>query len=203
MTNQQIQTAAIVNTMVTVAVFSIFGQALGIMMATAGTTALYRPPKELDVTRKEISALREAYGSSVVDRALAATEYRDLVSVATKVEEVVIADMEKNYGVWATEEALMTAPPGDLRTAIEIAAQLSKQGVTPASTPAKKEAAKTEGKRRGRQKAQPVKDTKTGVAYQSKAKAGMAVAAEYGLDPMNHFAWYEVIKKDPKRFVRV
>lgn len=201
MTNGQIQAAAI-NAMVTAAVFSVFGQALGIMLAAAGTPVLYRAPKEVDVTKREISALREAYGSSVVDRALATTDYRDLVTVARKIEEIVIADMERDYGEWATEEALMTAPPGDLITVKEIAAQLSKQGVTPVSPPAKKEAAKAEGKRRGKQKAQPVKDTKTGVVYPSKARAGMAVAAEYDLDPTNHFVWYDVIKRSPERFVR-
>jgi len=64
--------------------------------------------------------------------------------------------------------------------------------------------AKTNGrKRRGRQPAQPVKDTKTGKVYSSQAKAGMAVAAEYGLDSDDSWVWYQVIKKDPDRFVPV
>lgn len=46
-----------------------------------------------------------------------------------------------------------------------------------------------------------VKDTKTGTVYYSKAEAGRAVAAEYGLDPTSIFVWYEVLKLDPKRFV--
>lgn len=48
--------------------------------------------------------------------------------------------------------------------------------------------------------AKPVLDTKTGKAYRSKAAAGKAVAAEYGLDDKKSTVWYEVIGKDPGRF---
>ena len=99
--------------------------------------------------------------------------------------------------------ALAAAPPGDLRTANEIAATLAGQKVTEATAPGVMEKAVEAGKKKARVKkaAQPVKDTKTGITYKSKASAGMAVAAEYGEDPTNHFAWYPVIKKDPSRFV--
>jgi len=55
-------------------------------------------------------------------------------------------------------------------------------------------------KGRGRSSAQPVRDKVTNLIYGSKAKAGMAVASEYGLDPENSWVWYEVIRKDPARF---
>jgi len=45
-----------------------------------------------------------------------------------------------------------------------------------------------------------VRDTRTNIMYESKTKAGAAVAAEYGFDPSNNFAWYLILKEDPTRF---
>ncbi len=56
------------------------------------------------------------------------------------------------------------------------------------------------GKFGGKRTRSPQYDTKTGIVYKSKAKAGMRVAAEYGLDSNNSFAWYGVIKAAPFRF---
>ena len=55
----------------------------------------------------------------------------------------------------------------------------------------------------GRRKAVKVKDTHTGKVYDSKSKAGKAVAAEYGLDPEDSLVWYKVVKKAPERFVEI
>lgn len=60
--------------------------------------------------------------------------------------------------------------------------------------------------RGGRHKAQPVLDTKTGIAYRTKAEAGKTVAPEFGLK-VHNFVWYELVKgtkenpaKCPDRF---
>lgn len=44
-----------------------------------------------------------------------------------------------------------------------------------------------------------VKDTKTNIVYPSKFAAGKALAAEFGLDPLNNFAYYQIIKAAPDR----
>ena len=53
----------------------------------------------------------------------------------------------------------------------------------------------------GTRQATPTKDTKTGNLFESKSACAKAVAEEFGLDPDNHFAWYELIKVAPDRFV--
>lgn len=50
-------------------------------------------------------------------------------------------------------------------------------------------------------RAQPTRDTKTGKEYRSRTQAGRAVAHEYGLDGRNQFVYYQVVQKDPKRFI--
>ena len=63
--------------------------------------------------------------------------------------------------------------------------------------------------RGGRHVPQPVVDTKTGVVYRTKASAGKAVCAEYGISlfgkngKINNFVWYEVIKADSTRFKEI
>ena len=63
--------------------------------------------------------------------------------------------------------------------------------------------------RGGRHVPQPVVDTKTGVVYRTKASAGKAVCAEYGISlfgkngKVNNFVWYEVIKADSTRFKEI
>lgn len=51
--------------------------------------------------------------------------------------------------------------------------------------------------------AKPVLDTTTGKTYRSRNQAGIAVAAEFGVDPAKKPSpWFEVITKSPKgRFV--
>lgn len=49
--------------------------------------------------------------------------------------------------------------------------------------------------------ASPTKDSKTGALYESKSACAKAVAAEFNLDPDDHFAWYQIIKLAPDRFV--
>ena len=48
-----------------------------------------------------------------------------------------------------------------------------------------------------------VRDTKTGIVYQSKYAAGRAVAAEYGIDPESEFIYYRINGADKERFVAV
>jgi len=40
----------------------------------------------------------------------------------------------------------------------------------------------------------PVKDTLTGIIYQSKYQAGKALAERFDLDPKDNFAWYKALK---------
>ena len=191
---------AAVSGMTTVMAVSIFAQAIGVLMASAelGMAPLGQVPPE-----KGIADLRSIYGDDVVNKAIkSAGKDADIISLAMAVESIAWDDLESKYGSFAVDAAREACGIIDFRCAKEVAAAMTTQKVTPTSPPEKKEQAVTAGKRRGRQPAQPVKDTKTGITYESKARAGMAVAAEYGLDPKNHFIWYEVIKKDSTRFVR-
>jgi len=56
-------------------------------------------------------------------------------------------------------------------------------------------------------KRKPVKDTKTGIAYRSKCKAGKVLALEFGLDSTNNLVWYQIlpILRDnyPKRVIEI
>ncbi len=201
MTQGQINVQQVITQAVTgVLTVSIMANALGMLLAASEGLPI---GTQIAATSKGIDDLKSAYGQGVVSKAVSEVGSDDIMLLAARVDELYVDSMVKKYGTWATEQGLATAPAGDVRAANEIAAVLANRGVTPASTPEKKERAVTEGKRRGRRVAQPVKDTNTGIVYQSKAKAGMAVAAEYGLDSKNHFVWYEVIKQSPKRFVKV
>jgi hypothetical protein len=52
----------------------------------------------------------------------------------------------------------------------------------------------------GRKAGVPQYDTKTGKLYRSRAAVGKAWAREYGLNPDDHFVWYQIIHVDPMRF---
>lgn len=195
---QVVQTQAVMTqAIVSVMALNVFAQTIAIMMAAAGM-----PPtiKKLKVTDPVVVALKEAYGSDIVSKAVEAVPGLDPVELARKVEELVYKDMEARYGEWAAKTAIQAAPLGDLRTAREIASTLAARGTTSSSPPAVIEAAASVGKRRGRAKAKPVIDSKTGIWYRSESGAAKAVAKEYGLDPGDHFAWYVIIKRDPSRF---
>jgi len=202
MTNEQLSTtqmtAQAIQALVSVAAVSMFAQAIGIVIAASAVPVTLEVP----VTKRAIDDLKSAFGASIVSKAIDQVGSDDILALAQKVEDLYVADMRKKYGDWETVTGITQAPAGDMRAANEIAKALYEKRVTAQSAPKKISEAVSTGKRRGRQVAQPVKDTKTGIEYGSKARAGMAVAAEYGLDPMNHFIWYEVIKRDPKRFVR-
>lgn len=51
-------------------------------------------------------------------------------------------------------------------------------------------------------RAMPILDTKTEREYQSKASAGRDIAPEFGLDPTDQHAWYDVVAAaEPDRFL--
>ena len=52
----------------------------------------------------------------------------------------------------------------------------------------------------GKRQAVKVKDRNSGTIYDSKSKAGKALAAEFGLDPNDSFVWYRIVKLSPDRF---
>ena len=200
MTSQQVNPNQIINQAITGALaVSVMATALGLLAATSTI------PAGIPATGKGIRDLRLTFGLDLVDLAVKNVGKDDILILAKEVGNLYTDKMRKKYGDWQVTSALAAAPAGDLRTANEIAASLAGQKVTEYSPLGEKSKAVEAGKKKARVKrvAQPVKDTKTGVRYGSKASAGMAVAAEYGLDPKNHFIWYEVIKKDPDRFVRV
>ena len=197
-TQSRVMLAQAVNGMVYAAVFSTFAHALGILMAAAPLTAA---PEKTKATKKGIADLRSSYGNDIIDKALkVAADKDDVVSIAKAVEKVTVEKLTEEYGEWNAQSAISACPPGDLRCVIEVSKALNERGLKPGSSPVKITQAKEHGVGRGKQKAKPVVDTKTGTRYKSKSAAGMAVAAEYGLDPANTFVWYEVIKKDPDRF---
>lgn len=190
---QQVISQAIVGAMAV----SVFASVLGMLAATAAV------PAGIPAVDRGIRDLRQTFGAGLVDLAIKNVGRDDILILAKEVGDLYTAKMRRDYGDWQTSSALAAAPPGDLRTAHEIAAALSGQKVTEVSLPGAKEKAVEAGEKKAkvRKAAQPQKDTKTGIIYSSKAKAGMAVAADYGLDPTETFIWYAVIKKDPKRFV--
>ncbi len=211
MTAPQQSINALVETgMVGVMAVNIIASMVGILATTATVMPI---AAGVPATDAGIKGLAQAFGSDVVNKAIKNVGRDDILLLAAEVERLVVAQMRKLYGDKNTVAALNAAAPGDLTTAREIARRLA--GLPPQmqeivvhaiETPEAPQTAKVEQtvksiKKKGRQAAQPVKDTKTGTVYASKARAGMAVAAEYGLDSKNHFVWYEVIKKDPKRFV--
>jgi len=182
---------------------SIFASAVGILIAAVGVEAIPAGVVGAPAVLKGIKDLQSAFGTALVNTAIDNVGTTDIVALAAEVERLYIGQMKRKYGEWETKQALEVAPAGDIRAANEIALVLKSRGITPASPSTMKYEAVETGKKRGKKVAQPVKDTKTGIVYGSKARAGMAVAAEYGLDPKNHFVWYEILKLDPKRFVRV
>lgn len=48
-----------------------------------------------------------------------------------------------------------------------------------------------------------IKDTKTGATYASQAQVTKKLAAEFSLDPLDHFACYKIFAKEPTRFIRL
>ena len=194
-----VQAAA--NSMAQVMVISM---TLNIVASAVGMLAVGAAiPAGISATGRGITDLRQTFGTDLVNLAVKNVGKDDILILAKEVGDLYTDRMRKNYGDMQTTSALAAAPPGDLRTANEIAAALAGMKVTEATPLAVKEKVIETGKKRakGRQAAQPQKDTTTGITYSSKAKAGMAVAAEYGFDPTETFVWYQVIKKDPKRFV--
>ncbi len=183
--------------MVVAMTLNVVASAIGILAVGAAI------PAGIPAVDRSIRDLKLTFGTGLVDLAIANVGKDDILILAREVGNLYTDKMRKRYGDWQTTSALAAAPPGDLRTANEIAATLAGQKVTAATPPDVKSKAVETGQKRakGKRTAQPQKDTKTGIVYTSKAKAGMAVAAEYGLDSTETFIWYEVIKKDPKRFV--
>lgn len=201
---QQVLSQAMVGAMaVNIVATSMFA-----MMAAVGPEAFKVPPAELKGTEAAVRELRLTFGASVVDRAVKNVGVDNMLALAMEVERLIVEDMEKQYGAQATQAALLAAPLGDIATAYSIANMLTGRGVKPAdfqktlATPVGAQV--VEGaKKRTKMKAKPVLDTKTNIQYKSKSSAGMAVAAEYGLDEKNTFVWYEVIKKDATRFKEI
>lgn len=52
----------------------------------------------------------------------------------------------------------------------------------------------------GKRRAVKVKDRDSGTTYDSKSKAGKALASEFGLDPNDSFVWYRIVQLSPDRF---
>jgi len=65
----------------------------------------------------------------------------------------------------------------------------------------KKASGKATGLFGGKREKTAIKDTKTGILYSSKAAVGKKLAAEFGADPGDHFAWYKIQAKAPDRFI--
>ena len=76
------------------------------------------------------------------------------------------------------------------------------------SAPSETSKAGDNGKERGpilggKRRAVKVKDTNSGTVYDSKSKAGKALASEFGLDPQDSFVWYRIVKLSPDRFEEI
>ena len=55
----------------------------------------------------------------------------------------------------------------------------------------------------GKRRAVKVKDKNSRTLYDSKSKAGKALAEEFGLDPNDSFVWYRIVKLSPDRFEEI
>ena len=55
----------------------------------------------------------------------------------------------------------------------------------------------------GKRRPVKVKDRNSGTVYDSKSKAGKALASEFGLDPNDSFVWYRIVKLSPDRFQQI
>lgn len=199
---QQVLSQAMVASM-SVGIMSI---AMGIAMSSMGASAYTKVPRELKGTNLAIADLKQAFGDKIVTEAVRNVGKESMLTLAGEVERLVKEDMYEKYGRLASDAALVAAPPGDIWTAREIAASLATYGVNKQAVviqPATATKATAAGKKRAHQKAKPVRDTRTGIEYKSKSAAGMAVAAEYNMDPNNTYVWYEIIMKDPDRFVTI
>lgn len=187
--------------LVSVMTLNIYASALGMIVAAMGPAALEAPLAKLKATDPAVAELSKAYGDVIVGKALADVPEADAIELAQRVEYHVYQDLRAKYGDWAADRAIEGAPPGDLVSAIEIAKVLREKRVDQYSPPIVQAKAVARGKLRGRSKAEPVRDTRTGIVYRSKYAAGAAVAKDYpGLDPKNTYVWFAILKKDPKRF---
>lgn len=55
----------------------------------------------------------------------------------------------------------------------------------------------------GKRRRVKIKDRNSGTIYDSKSKAGKALASEFGLDPNDNFVWYRIVKLSPDRFEEI
>ena len=187
--------------MVGVMTISIMANAMGIMMGAVGASAYKVKPSELKGTKAAVRDLTLAFGPVIVDQAVKNAGTDSMLALAKEVERLVINDMTLKYGEVATKAGLEAAIPGDLQSAQQIAATVAGRGYGRTTAVAEAPApVVAQARKRTKQKAQPQIDTKTHIQYKSKSAAGMAVAAEYGLDPKDTYVWYEILKKDPTRF---
>lgn len=188
----------LVQGMMNVMALNIFATAVGLIVAATG---LEVAPAMLKAGDPAVEALREAFGDEIVGKALTDVPEAEAIKLAERVEFYVHQDLRKRYGDWAADIAIRSAPPGDLRTARIIARDLSERSVGPESPIAVKAKVIATGRMKGRSKAKPQRDTKTGIVYSSEYAAGKAVAAEYGLNPLNTYVWYKIKQIDKTRFV--
>jgi len=200
MNPQEVTTQQLVTQALTAALtLSVTATALGILLTATGFEAI----PEIPATRKGVRSLRESFGDYIVNKAIKNVGKENIVLLAVEVDRLVRENMVAAYGEWATEKALREAPPGDLRTAGEIAAALSRRRITPISPPEKVEEAVSVGKGKAKAKAKPVRDKTTGVTYKSEYAAGKALASEFGFDPADRFVWFKILKGSPERFEHV
>jgi hypothetical protein len=199
--NQEVFAQAIVGAMSV----SIMATAMGIMMGAVGASAYKVAPSELKGTQAMVRELKLTFGGPLVDQAVKDVGTDSALTLADRIEQLVIDDMYKHYGQVATDAALKAAMPGDIASAREIAASLAARGYGKGTTaytpPDTVVSAVTEvATKRTKMRAKPQLDTKTNITYKSESAAAKAVAAEYGLDPENSYVWFQIVKVDPGRF---
>ena len=203
---QQVLTQAIVGVMTV----NIMASAMGIMMGTMGASAYTTVPSELKGTQAAVRELRLAFGGNVVNRAVKNVGTDSMLTLAQETERLIVEDMNTKYGTLATEAALAAASPGNVAEAKEIANTLARKGIKAENWKTWLDTAPIEQKEQVVKKAKmkstsrkPVRDLRTGIVYKSHSAVGKALAAEYGQDPNNTFAWYAILKEDPDRFADV
>ncbi len=209
MNSQQIETMQEISSFAVQAMgLAMFSQVFGVIAsASIAAGATSTPLDKLIASDAAIKDLTNTYGRDIVAPALKKVPSHNAIELAEEIEDQIYIDMRKRYGESNANMAIQNAPAGQILIAERIAKSLSEDKITPSTPPAKVAAAVHKASHKGRQKAKPVRDTKTGISYETKTSAGQAVAHEYPDikikrgDPGWSYVWYEVLKRDPNRFV--
>ncbi|GAI71351.1 unnamed protein product, partial [marine sediment metagenome] len=77
---------------------------------------------------RALDDLKVAFGTDIVNAAVRNVGYEDILTLCKEIEKLYTDDMKEKYGAYAVTAALRSAPPGDIKTANEIAIAFARRG---------------------------------------------------------------------------